>query len=155
MVSTEVYRSIGQWPARCLSIPSGSSPKTAYGFKVQRDGGQLLLKNTNDFALGCCREKMASFRPDLYHIFCGITSRIVAIMLAGDNAVSWASSITMSWSPPRSLRRENHGQDHICSPRRGVDEHKTRFPINSDIIFVVDNATALNRCWNSARRDLL
>ena len=53
--------------------------------KVQRDVGQLLLDVTNDFALGCCRERVASFRQDLYHIFCEITSRVVAIMLAGEN----------------------------------------------------------------------
>ena len=53
--------------------------------KVQRDVGQLHLDVTNDFALGCCRERVASFRQDLYHIFCEITSRVVAIMLAGEN----------------------------------------------------------------------
>ena len=50
------------------------SRRLHFCIKVQRDVGQLLLDVTNDFALGCCRERAASFRQDLHHIFCEITS---------------------------------------------------------------------------------
>ena len=66
-----------------------SSRRLHFCIKFQRDVGQLLLDVTNDFALGCCRERVALFCQDLYHVFCEITSRVVAIMLASKNESTW------------------------------------------------------------------
>ena len=90
------------------SIPSRNSPRITFSYQSPMRCRANATSYHERFSARLVSWKEARFHPDFFHIFCEITSKVVAIMFVSENAVLRVSSITMTWNSPPISKREKH-----------------------------------------------